>query len=96
MTGVARLGVGIGLVGRRAEMTALGAALERAVDGRPTGVLMAGDAGVGKSRMVAETIERAASVGYAVLTGRCLDSSAALPYLPFTEIVGQLAYPFRR
>jgi DNA-binding CsgD family transcriptional regulator/tetratricopeptide (TPR) repeat protein len=63
---------------------------ERAADGRPTGVLMAGDAGVGKSRMVAETMERAASVGYAVLTGRCLDSSAALPYLPFTEIVGRL------
>ncbi|HEY0813811.1 MAG TPA: AAA family ATPase [Pseudonocardia sp.] len=90
MTSVARLGVGIGLVGRRAEMNALGAALERAADGKPTGVLMAGDAGVGKSRLVAETMERAASTGYAVLTGRCLDSSAALPYLPFTELVGQL------
>lgn len=71
-------------------MAALGAALARAAEGHPTGVLMAGDAGVGKSRMVAETMERAASAGYAVLTGRCLDSSAALPYLPFTEIVGQL------
>ena len=90
MTGVARLGIGIGLIGRRAEMKALGAALDRAADGRPTGLLMAGDAGVGKSRLVAETMERAASAGYAVLTGRCLDSSAALPYLPFTEIVGQL------
>ena len=90
MTGVARLGVGIELVGRRAEMRALGAALERAVDGRPTGLLLAGDAGVGKSRMVAETVERAAAAGYAVLTGRCLDSTAALPYLPFTEVVGQL------
>ena len=25
-----------------------------------------------------------------MLTGRCLDSTAALPYLPFTEVVGQL------
>jgi DNA-binding CsgD family transcriptional regulator/tetratricopeptide (TPR) repeat protein len=83
MNGVARLGVGIALVGRRAEMTALGAALEHAAEGKPTGVLLAGDAGVGKSRLVAETVERAA-------TGRCLDSSASLPYLPFTEVVGQL------
>ena len=90
MTGVARLGVGIGLVGRRAEMAALGAALERAADGKPTGVLLAGDAGVGKSRLVAETVERAAAAGFAVLTGRCLDSAASLPYLPFTEVVGQL------
>ena len=90
MNGVARLGVGIALVGRRAEMTALGAALEHAAEGRPTGVLLAGDAGVGKSRLVSETVERAATAGYAVLTGRCLDSSASLPYLPFTEVVGQL------
>ena len=52
MNGVARLGVGIALVGRRAEMTALGAALEHAAEGKPTGVLLAGDAGVGKSRLV--------------------------------------------
>ena len=90
MNGVARLGVGIALVGRRAEMTALGAALEHAAEGKPTGVLLAGDAGVGKSRLVSETVERAATAGYAVLTGRCLDSSASLPYLPFTEVVGQL------
>ncbi len=71
-------------------MAALGAALARAADGKPTGVLMAGDAGVGKSRLVAETVERAAAGGFAVLTGRCMDSTAALPYLPFTEVVGQL------
>src|SRR6185437_14099151 len=56
----------------------------------PTAILLAGDAGVGKSRLVSETVERAATAGYAVLTGRCLDSSASLPYLPFTEVVGQL------
>ncbi|WP_219412812.1 helix-turn-helix transcriptional regulator [Pseudonocardia nigra] len=92
MTDVARLGAGIGLVGRRREMSALGAALDRAAAGRPTGVLMSGDAGVGKSRLVAEAVERAAGAGFTVLVGRCLDTAeAALPYLPFTEIVGALA-----
>jgi DNA-binding CsgD family transcriptional regulator len=92
MTGVARLGVGIELVGRRHEVYALTAALDRAAEGRPTGVLMSGDAGVGKSRLVGESVERAAAAGFTVLVGRCLDTAeSALPYLPFTEIVGSLA-----
>ncbi|MEJ3653857.1 AAA family ATPase [Actinomycetes bacterium KLBMP 9759] len=92
MTDVARLGFGIALVGRRREMSALSAALERADAGRPTGVLLSGDAGVGKSRLVAEAIEQAAARGFTVLLGRCLDTAeSSLPYLPFTEIVGTLA-----
>ncbi|OZM80477.1 LuxR family transcriptional regulator [Pseudonocardia sp. MH-G8] len=92
MTGVARLGVGIELVGRRHEVSALSAALDRAASGTPTGVLVAGDAGVGKSRLVAEATARAAAAGFTVLVGRCLDTAeSALPYLPFTEIVGTLA-----
>ncbi|MCY7342167.1 MAG: AAA family ATPase, partial [Pseudonocardia sp.] len=88
---MARLGVGIELVGRRHEVSALGAALDRAAAGRPTGVLLSGDAGVGKSRLVGEAAERATAAGFTVLVGRCLDSAASLPYLPFTEIVAQLA-----
>lgn len=92
MNGVARLGVGISLVGRRAELAALTAALDRATHGTPSGVVLSGDAGVGKSRMVAETVERAGAAGFTVLVGRCLDTAeSALPYLPFTEVVGLLA-----
>ncbi|HXV92319.1 MAG TPA: BREX system ATP-binding domain-containing protein, partial [Pseudonocardia sp.] len=92
MTGVPRLGVGIGLVGRRRELAALGAALDRAAAGRAGGVLLSGDAGVGKSRLAAEARARAAAAGFTVLTGRCLDAAeSALPYLPFAEIAGQLA-----
>ncbi|MHA6624448.1 helix-turn-helix transcriptional regulator [Pseudonocardia sichuanensis] len=92
MTGVARLGVGIELVGRRHEVSALTAALDGAAAGTPAGLLMAGDAGVGKSRMVAEAAGRAAAAGFTVLVGRCLDTAeSALPYLPFTEVVGTLA-----
>ncbi|MFC5230343.1 helix-turn-helix transcriptional regulator [Pseudonocardia zijingensis] len=88
---MARLGVGIELVGRRSEVAALTGALDRAAVGRPTGLLMSGDAGVGKSRLVAEAVERAAAAGFTVLVGRCIDTAeSALPYLPFTEIVGAL------
>jgi predicted ATPase len=55
-------------------------------------VLLSGDAGVGKSRLVAEASGRAAAAGFTVLVGRCLDTGeSALPYLPFTEVVGALA-----
>jgi DNA-binding CsgD family transcriptional regulator/tetratricopeptide (TPR) repeat protein len=92
IAGVGRLGAGIELVGRRVEVEALGAALERAAAGRPTGVLLSGDAGVGKSRLVADATGRAAAAGFTVLVGRCLDTGeSALPYLPFTEIVGALS-----
>jgi DNA-binding CsgD family transcriptional regulator/tetratricopeptide (TPR) repeat protein len=92
MTGVARLGAGIGLVGRRHEVSALAGALDRAAAGRPTGMLVSGDAGVGKSRLVTEAVERAVGAGFTVLVGRCLDTAeSALPYLPFTEVVGALA-----
>jgi DNA-binding CsgD family transcriptional regulator/tetratricopeptide (TPR) repeat protein len=92
MTSVARLGVGIELVGRRHEVSALTGALDRAAVGKPTGLLMPGDAGVGKSRLVAEAVERAAAAGFTVLVGRCLDTAeSALPYLPFTEIIGALS-----
>ncbi|GAA3246104.1 helix-turn-helix transcriptional regulator [Pseudonocardia petroleophila] len=92
MTDVTRIGAGIELVGRRHEVSVLAAALDRAAAGSPTGVLLSGDAGVGKSRLVAEAVARASAAGFAVLTGRCLDTAeAALPYLPFTELVGTLA-----
>jgi DNA-binding CsgD family transcriptional regulator/tetratricopeptide (TPR) repeat protein len=89
---VARLGIGIELVGRRAELATLTAALSAAAAGRPAGVLLAGDAGVGKSRLLTELVRRAEALGHPVLIGRCLDTAeSALPYLPFTEIVGRLA-----
>ena len=92
MTDVLQLGTAIPLVGRRDELAALTGALARAKGGQAGGVLLSGDAGIGKSRLVAELATQARADGFEVLVGRCLDSSAAsLPYLPFTEVVGQLA-----
>ncbi|WP_242623520.1 ATP-binding protein [Pseudonocardia sediminis] len=51
---VPRPGSGVGLVGRVSERATLSAALGRARDGRASTVLLSGDAGVGKSRLVAE------------------------------------------
>jgi len=89
---MSRLGSGIQLVGRHAELTALRDALRRARDGEPAVTLLSGDAGIGKSRVLTELVSSAESEGDTVFVGRCLDTAeAALPYLPFVEIIRQLA-----
>jgi DNA-binding CsgD family transcriptional regulator len=54
--------------------------------------LLAGDAGVGKTRLMSELRDRARDAGWRVLVGHCLDfGDSALPYLPFSEALGRLA-----
>ncbi len=54
-------------------------------------MLLAGDAGVGKTRLLRALRERAAATGRRHIVGHCLDfGDSALPYLPFTEILGRL------
>ena len=55
-------------------------------------VVLGGDAGAGKSRLVAELSERVGSQGWRVLVGHCLDfGDSSPPYLPFSEALGRLA-----
>lgn len=80
------------LIGRDDEIARLGALLERARGGEARAVLLAGDAGVGKTRVLDEIAGRAARSGMTVLTGHCVDlGDVGLPYLPFTEVLGVLA-----
>ncbi|WP_395576363.1 AAA family ATPase [Streptomyces sp. BK79] len=80
------------LVGREDELARLVGVLERARAGEARAVLIAGDAGVGKTRTLDEVAARAAAAGTTVLTGHCVDlGDVGLPYLPFTEILGALA-----
>ena len=81
------------LVGRARELAALDAALGQVREGRPSAVLIGGEAGVGKSRLVAEFGARAQAAGTVrVLSGYCLDLSAeGLPFAPFTAVLRELA-----
>ncbi|WP_435857788.1 helix-turn-helix transcriptional regulator [Streptomyces olindensis] len=66
--------------------------LERARAGEARAVLIAGDAGVGKTRLLDEAGGVAADAGMTVVTGHCVDlGDVGLPYLPFTEVLGVLA-----
>ena len=76
------------LIGREPEVTALEDALLAANRGDGQIVLLAGEAGVGKSRLAAELERRASKIGMTTLSGGCSEADLALPYLPFLEALG--------
>ncbi|MCW2814489.1 MAG: regulatory protein LuxR, partial [Nocardioides sp.] len=83
------------MVGRDAELAEIASSLgvrpprpgDKLVD-----VLLAGDAGVGKTRLLRALRDVAVDQGWQVYAGHCLDfGDSALPYLPFSEVLGRLA-----
>jgi tetratricopeptide (TPR) repeat protein/transcriptional regulator with XRE-family HTH domain len=74
------------LIGRSGELGVLTAALEAAEQGEGRTVFLAGEAGIGKTRLGQEVTRRAAESGYLVLAGRCYADDQAVPYYPFLEI----------
>lgn len=75
-------------VGRRSELAALDAVLARAGDGDGSAVLVEGEAGIGKSRLMARLESRARAAGVAVLVGECLPLAGG--ELAFAPIVAAL------
>ncbi|MEV7005839.1 AAA family ATPase [Streptosporangium sp. NPDC051022] len=73
------------LIGRSAEFERLTALLGSAAAGRAGVALVGGDAGIGKTRLVAELTGRAERDGFAVLVGQCAELGDALPYLPLAD-----------
>lgn len=77
-------------VGRAEELERLGAAYEVILGGRTLTVLVSGDAGIGKSRLVEEFSDRVRLQGAVVATGMCVPGDAALPYAPVVGILRDL------
>ncbi len=79
------------LVGRAAELAAFDVALRRAEAGVPAILLLGGDAGLGKSRLVEEFAAGARQSGARVLVGGCVDlGGEGVPYGPFLEALRSL------
>src|SRR6186997_2515549 len=80
------------LVGRATELDALDRALDSAAAGAPIHQLIAGEAGVGKSRLTLAATELAAARGMRVLQGGCADiGDGGVPYGPIAEALRTLA-----
>jgi predicted ATPase len=77
-------------IGRVEELQVLEAARRRAANGEPAVVLVGGEAGVGKTRLVVELTARYAD-RTRVLTGGCVPvGEGALPYAPIIEMLRAL------
>ena len=72
-------------VGRHVELEELHAGLEDALAGRGRLCLLAGEPGIGKSRLAEELIRRAKQRGAGVLVGRCWEAGGAPPYWPWVQ-----------
>ncbi len=78
-------------VGRVRELAELERALAAAEVGSGATVLVAGEPGIGKTRLASEIAARASEAGFDVLLGRSLDLiGTELPYQPFVDALGPL------
>jgi ATP/maltotriose-dependent transcriptional regulator MalT len=78
-------------VGREEQLDLLATGLARAAAGTPTTLVIGGEAGGGKSRLLAEFVERAGAAGARVLEGDCLElAGQGLPYVPMITILRSL------
>jgi class 3 adenylate cyclase/DNA-binding CsgD family transcriptional regulator len=74
-------------VDRESERAELRRLLERALGGQGALLLIGGEPGVGKTRLVEELLVEARQRGVTTLTGRCCEAEGTLPYLPLVEVL---------
>jgi predicted ATPase len=75
------------LIGRALHVEALERLIGQAAAGRGRAALLAGEAGLGKSRLVSEVRTHAARLDFNVLIGRCFELDQALPYAPLLDLL---------
>jgi DNA-binding SARP family transcriptional activator/tetratricopeptide (TPR) repeat protein len=73
------------LIGRQQDLERLEEALEGALSGQGRVVVLIGEAGSGKTRLVAELTARALSVQGRVIIGRCYETERILPFGPWVD-----------
>src|ERR1051326_4792610 len=74
------------LIGRASERDLLFQLIERARGGQGQVVLVCGEAGIGKTRLLAEAKARAAE-GFFILQGNCFQVDSSYPYAPLLDLL---------
>ena len=77
------------LVGRELDLAVGIEQLKRIGAGSPAALLVRGEAGIGKSRLVAEVVVRARQLGYTTLVGRADDLDRGIPYAIFRDLLAR-------
>ena len=75
------------IVGRAAELAALHGIVREVEAGQSHIVLLSGEAGIGKSRLVAEIETEAGSRGFLTLQGNCFQRDLTSPYAPLLDLL---------
>lgn len=83
-------------IGRQDQLAVAGRLVERAAQGAGGCLLLAGEAGIGKSRLLAETKKLAEEANLLVLQGNCYEPDQAFPFAPLVDLLRgvALAEPF--
>ncbi|HWD42555.1 MAG TPA: ATP-binding protein, partial [Actinomycetota bacterium] len=76
------------LRGREVELRALGDAFGRLASGHPSIVLVEGEAGIGKTRLLADALDDARSRGLQVVTGQAQELERARPFGVLADAFG--------
>ncbi|HET8846517.1 MAG TPA: AAA family ATPase [Ktedonobacteraceae bacterium] len=75
------------LIGRTDDLAALSSLIDQAKIGQGRMALLCGEAGVGKSRLLAEIKLYASSQGFLPLQGSCFQADHGFPYAPFRDLL---------
>src|SRR5713101_9874385 len=75
------------LIGRTSELAALHLCVEQVKSGKGRVALLCGEAGIGKSRLVAELKTEAFTQGFQLLQGNCFTTDRSFPYAPLLDLL---------
>ena len=78
------------IIGRDRELGAIERCLEFAAHGSGQVITIAGEAGIGKSRVAREVAARAERLGWLVLEGRCTELDRPLAFAPVVDLLRSL------
>ena len=79
------------LIGRSAPLTAADRMLDHVREGHGATLLVSGEAGIGKSRLVRAMVENARALGFVALQGACFEADRGQPYAPVLDLVHAVA-----
>ena len=75
------------LIGRQREVAILQSLIDQVRQGRGQVLLLSGEAGIGKSRLLAEGKRQASEQGFLVLQGSCFPTDRSAPYAPLLDLL---------